>query len=104
MSDIVILPELWLAPTDDMRERYAKLKDWIRRRYRAGSTIYTACSGSILLAATGLLDGREATSHWGYQDLFRRRFPAVRFSPEPNLGHCRSRCTDRDGRRHNVVA
>jgi transcriptional regulator GlxA family with amidase domain len=82
---IIILPELWLAPTDDMRERYAEVKEWIRRCYRGGSTIYTACSGSVLLAATGLLDGREATSHWGYQDLFRRSFPAVRFNPEPNL-------------------
>lgn len=83
--DIVILPELWLAPTDDLGNRYADVKDWIRNCYRQGSTIYTACSGSILLAATGLLDGREATSHWGYQDLFRRSFPAVRFNPEPNL-------------------
>jgi transcriptional regulator GlxA family with amidase domain len=83
--EILILPELWLAPTDDMHERYADLKNWIRQCYRDGSTIYTACSGSILLAATGLLDGREATSHWGYQDLFRRSFPAVRFNPEPNL-------------------
>jgi transcriptional regulator GlxA family with amidase domain len=83
--EILIIPELWLAPTDDMHERYADLKDWIRQCYRSGSTIYTACSGSILLAATGLLDGREATSHWGYQDLFRRSFPAVRFNPEPNL-------------------
>jgi transcriptional regulator GlxA family with amidase domain len=32
-----------------------------------------------------LLDGREATSHWGYEDLFRRSFPAVRFNPAPNL-------------------
>ena len=38
-----------------------------------------------MLAATGLLDGCEATSHWGYQDLFRTRFPGVRFRPEPNL-------------------
>lgn len=83
--DIVILPELWLAPDDDMSERYAQVKDWIRRCHDSGSSIYTACSGSILLAATGLLDGREATSHWGYQDLFRRRFPEVRFNPGPNL-------------------
>jgi transcriptional regulator GlxA family with amidase domain len=68
-----------------MRERYGELKDWIRGCYRDGSTIYTACSGSVLLAATGLLDGREATSHWGYADLFRRSFPAVRFNPAPNL-------------------
>jgi transcriptional regulator GlxA family with amidase domain len=38
-----------------------------------------------MLAATGLLDGCEATSHWGYQDLFRRRYPQVTFRPEPNL-------------------
>jgi transcriptional regulator GlxA family with amidase domain len=84
-AEIVIIPELWLAPTDDLSDRYGDVKEWIRQCYRSGSTIYTACSGSILLAGTGLLDGREATSHWGYQDLFRRSFPKVRFNPEPNL-------------------
>ena len=84
-ADIVVVPELWLAPDDDMKGRYPELLDWIRRRHRAGSTIYSACSGAVLLAATGLLNGREATSHWGYQDLFRSRFPDVQFRPEPNL-------------------
>jgi transcriptional regulator GlxA family with amidase domain len=84
-TDIVILPELWLAPDDDLKGRYPELKEWVRERHRAGSTIYSACSGSVLLAATGLLNGREATSHWGYADLFRRSFPEVRFKPEPNL-------------------
>ena len=84
-ANIVILPELWLAPSDDIKERYSQVKDWIRERHRAHNAIYSACSGSVLLAATGLLDGREATSHWGYQDLFRKSFPKVRFNPEPNL-------------------
>lgn len=84
-ADVVIVPELWLAPTDDMKDRYSNLKDWLWRRYRNGSTIYSACSGAVLLAASGMLDGREATSHWGYADLFRRSFPQVHFKPEPNL-------------------
>ena len=84
-ADILILPELWLAPSDDMRGRYAELKDWIRQLYRSGCTVYSACSGSVLLAATELLKGREATSHWAFADLFRKSFPEVRFSPEPNL-------------------
>lgn len=84
-ADILVLPELWLAPSDDMRERYAELKDWICRLYRGGTTVYSACSGSVLLATTGLLKGREATSHWAYADLFRKSFPDVRFNPEPNL-------------------
>jgi transcriptional regulator GlxA family with amidase domain len=61
------------------------LLDWIRARHAAGSMLYSACSGAVMLAATGLLDGCEATSHWGYQDLFRRHYPQVRFRPEPNL-------------------
>jgi len=59
--------------------------DWIRRSYKQGSTLYSACSRAIMLAATGLLDNCEATSHWAYQDLFRTRYPKVRFRPEPNL-------------------
>ncbi|MBL8905669.1 MAG: helix-turn-helix domain-containing protein [Rhizobiales bacterium] len=82
---ILIVPELWLAPTDDLGDRYADVKDWLRHCHAQGSTVYSACSGSVLLAAAGLLDGREATSHWGYADLFRRCFPKVRFNPAPNL-------------------
>jgi transcriptional regulator GlxA family with amidase domain len=84
-ADIVILPELWLGPDDDLRGRYPELMDWLRRRYRQGSALYSACSGAVMLAETGLLDGCEATSHWGYQDLFKTRYPTVRFRPEPNL-------------------
>ena len=46
-----------------------------------------------MLAETGLLDGCPATSHWGYQDLFRRSYPNVRFDPAPNLCYA-----DRAGR------
>lgn len=82
---IVIVPELWLSPADDIRDRHGRTKAWLRRCHADGSTIYSACSGSVLLAAAGLLDGCDATSHWGYQDLFRRSFPLVRFDPAPNL-------------------
>jgi transcriptional regulator GlxA family with amidase domain len=82
---IIILPELWLAPDQDLKGRYPNLMDWIRRRHAAGASIYSACSGAIMLAETGLLDGRNATSHWGYQRLFTQSYPKVNFQPEPNL-------------------
>jgi len=84
-ASIVILPELWLGPDESVAGRYPDLIEWIRRRHAAGATIYSACSGAIMLAETGLLDGCAATSHWGYQDLFRQRFPKVRFDPVPSL-------------------
>ncbi len=84
-GQIVVLPELWLGPDEHLHGRYPELMDWLRRVYKEGASMYSACSGAIMLAETGLLDGCEATSHWGYQDLFRAEYPEVRFRPEPNL-------------------
>ena len=84
-AEIVILPELWLAPDEDLKGRYPELMEWIRQCYRDGASIYSACSGAIMLAETGLLDGCKATSHWGYQNLFRVSYPKVNFEPGPNL-------------------
>lgn len=84
-ASVVILPELWLGPDEDIHGRYPELMEWIRHKHREGSIIYSACSGTVMLAETGLLDGCDATSHWGYQDLFRKHYPKVRFRPEPNL-------------------
>ncbi|KAI9129273.1 GlxA family transcriptional regulator [Acaryochloris sp. CCMEE 5410] len=85
IPEIVILPEIWLGPDEDMKGRYPDLMDWICQQHANGAFIYSACSGAIMLASTGLLDGCDATSHWGYQDLFRKNFPNIRFKPAPNL-------------------
>ena len=82
---IIILPELWLGPDEALHNRHARLIEWIRHSHEKGATIYSACSGAIMLAETGLLDGCHATSHWGYHDLFRNNYPKVRFDPAPNL-------------------
>jgi len=84
-GDIVILPELWLGPDEHLHGRYPELMEWLCHIHKRGASIYSACSGAIMLAESGLLDGCEATSHWGYQDLFRASYPDVRFRPEPNL-------------------
>ena len=84
-AGIVILPEIWLGPDEDIHGRYPELTEWIRCKYKEGATLYSACSGAVMLAETGLLDGCEATSHWGYQDLFSKRYPKVHFRPEPNI-------------------
>lgn len=84
-APIVILSELWLGPDESLAGRHPEVVEWLRTRHAAGSIIYSACSGSILLAETGLLDGCPATSHWGYEDLFRRQYPKVRFDPAPSL-------------------
>jgi transcriptional regulator GlxA family with amidase domain len=89
-APIVVVPELWLGPDEPMTGRHVAIVEWLRRRYRAGAHLYSACSGALLLAETGLLDGCPATSHWGYADLFRTCYPRIRFDPAPNLVLARS--------------
>ena len=75
VAPIVIVPELWLGPDENLDGRYPEIMEWVRRRYADGAYIYSACSGSILLAESGLLNGKNATSHWGYERLFRNSYP-----------------------------
>lgn len=84
-ADIVVLPELWLGPDEDIGGRYEPILEWVRRSYGRGSSVYSACSGAIMLAETGLLNGRPATSHWGYERMFRTRYPEVEFRSEPAI-------------------
>ncbi|WP_329178229.1 GlxA family transcriptional regulator [Streptomyces sp. NBC_01477] len=49
---------------------------------RPGARVVSICTGSYLLAAAGLLDGRPATTHWSSSDHFQRLFPRVRVDPD----------------------
>jgi len=42
VADILILPELWLGPDEDIRGRYPELMEWIRHRHQTGTTLYSA--------------------------------------------------------------
>ena len=59
------------------RGRYPREIDWLRRMHAGGSLIASVCSGSLMLAEAGLLDGRRAGCHWAYRDLFREHYPRV---------------------------
>ncbi len=83
--DIVCITDLAVAPGVPIGDRYDREAAWIRRCHDAGSWVASACSGALLLARTGLLEGSDATSHWAYCDALRREYPAVRWHPERGL-------------------
>ncbi len=56
---------------------------WVRRMAMQVRRIGSVCTGTFLLAAAGLLDGRRATTHWGAARALARRFPAVRVDADP---------------------
>ena len=59
------------------------LVDWVRERASQARRIVSVCTGAVLLAAAGLLDGRRAATHWQYCARLAQRFPAVRIEPDP---------------------
>jgi AraC family transcriptional regulator, transcriptional activator FtrA len=53
------------------------LLDTLRTAHARGSRLVSVCSGAAVLAATGLLDGKRATTHWRYAEQLAARFPRV---------------------------
>lgn len=83
--DIICLPDVFLAPEERLDGRFDREIEWLQACYTAGSTIAAACSGTLLLAEAGLLDGMDATTHWGYCDVLSQRYPAVTVHPHRAL-------------------
>ena len=53
------------------------LIDWIEKQYKDGAEIASICTGAFLLASSGLLDGKNCSTHWAAADNFRKMFPKV---------------------------
>lgn len=58
---------------------------WMTRCHEQGTTLCSVCAGAFVLAETGLLRDREATTHWAFADALASRFPAVRVDADRML-------------------
>lgn len=81
-ADVVIVPDIWFSPTDDFGKKWAEEIAWLRERRDAGAIICSVCTGAVMLAEAGFLDGYEATTHWSMVNLFRERYSKVRLAPQ----------------------
>ncbi|MEU5380691.1 GlxA family transcriptional regulator [Streptomyces sp. NPDC002387] len=93
-SGLTLVPDLALAdaPVPDIllvpggrgtRSPDPRLVDWLREHGRAVGRLVSVCTGAILLARAGLLDGRRATTHWAYCDTLARHHPEIDIDPDP---------------------
>ncbi|WP_043238592.1 GlxA family transcriptional regulator, partial [Stutzerimonas azotifigens] len=88
-ADIIVLPAFW-GDFDQLCQRYPGVPAWLRQQHARGALIAGEATGAFWMAQAGLLDGKEACTHWRFQREFARRFPRVLLNPDKHL-------TDADG-------
>lgn len=75
-TDLIVIPAL----SGDMKmavEENREFIPWITEQYLRGSEVASLCVGAFLLAATGLMKGKECSTHWLFANEFRLMFPDV---------------------------
>jgi transcriptional regulator GlxA family with amidase domain len=76
-----MFPNSSCPPTPALRSLQTERK-WLRKWHAEGATLASACSGTLMLAEAGLLDGCKATTHWAYCDGLAERHPEVDVQPD----------------------
>ncbi len=83
--DVIIVPDLSLKPDQDLAGFWPEAIAWLQAQHRQRAIICSVCTGSLLLAEAGLLDGREATTHWSARGIFDRCYPKVKLQAQKVL-------------------
>jgi transcriptional regulator GlxA family with amidase domain len=84
-TDIIIIPSLLMTGLNWTKGRYPEVVSWMETMHERGAMVFSACSGTLLLAETGLLDHHTATLHWPFAKTFKENFPAVNLDLEKVL-------------------
>ena len=83
--DLVIATDLLFDSDFDPRGHWPAAAAWLRRQYDSGAIVGSVCTGAVLLAEAGLLDGIQATTHWAVAGMLRQHYPAVCLQPDKVL-------------------
>lgn len=83
--DVICVPEVALAPGTALSEQFAAEIDWLKQIHAQGSALASACSGAMLFAEAGLLNGCDATTHWAWCDTLKQQFPKIKVHPQRAL-------------------
>lgn len=83
-TDLVVIPALHGDLNENIRNNSPLLK-WIVDQYNQGAEIASLCIASFFLASTGLLNGKQCSTHWQFANQFRMLFPEARLMDDKIL-------------------
>jgi transcriptional regulator GlxA family with amidase domain len=82
--DLIYVPG-FIGDVEEVLNTGSKSCQWLKKQWNAGAIISAACNGNFLIAETGLLSKKKATTHWSVAREFRIRYTDVRLEPEKIL-------------------
>lgn len=80
-ADLIVVPAA-VGNMATLVASYPNLINWIKKQHELGAAVCSTCTGAFFVAATGLLDGKEATTSWFASEYFKQMFPAVKLLDE----------------------
>jgi transcriptional regulator GlxA family with amidase domain len=80
--DLVLVPAMHMDCIAQTLQKETAMVNWIQQQYQKGADIASMCLGAFILASTGLLDGKRATTHWMGVPYFTQLFPNVKLEDD----------------------
>ena len=80
--DLVIIPAMQMDRIDQTLSAETDMIKWIKKQHAQGAEIASICMGAFILASTGLLNGKSATTHWMGSEYFKRLFPKIKLEDD----------------------
>ncbi|MGB3948761.1 MAG: helix-turn-helix domain-containing protein [Bacteroidia bacterium] len=75
-TDLIFIPALF-GDMQQALESNQKVIPWIVEQYHKGAEVASLCVGAFLLAATGLIDNKKCSTHWGFENQLKQMFPSI---------------------------
>jgi len=78
-TDAVVVCDMYTPIDTPPKNIYHEEVEWLRRMYNRQALLTSVCSGSAVLAETGLLNGHEISGHWAYRHMFAKYYPDIKW-------------------------
>jgi len=76
--DLILIAHFW-GDFEQLINKYPQIAPWLRNQYKQGAVLAGVNSGVFWMAEAGLLDGRRATTYWRHLNVFKQRYPKVKW-------------------------
>lgn len=81
-TDLIIIPGIMSNKVEETLKEQKKIFGWLKKQHQKGTLIASVCTGAFILAEAGLLNGKQATTHWVHATNLQKKYPQIKVHAE----------------------